>query len=246
MRPETILTPNHPPMLNADVVRIGLLHGSLAARFKWPDPCREAGHWSGTWQGDTATGQPDVWVIGTTGTVKERLASFASLKSDGPLDIPILVLLNPREDQAPWLSLHADGYHEISSSAALMAQRIGALLPSPGIQTRPSVPSPQNLLAVDEAARWQATFNAAGAGILTGRTARFFDTLTTLGKRTPAASSEALLELGRGLLRSVDWELNNKEAGPCSDSGSRSHWIPASSIASRHYTVPSSLPTHSP
>ncbi len=214
MRPEAILTPNHPPMLNADVVRIGLLHGSLAARSKWPDslPGGRTLEWNVV-QGDTATGQPDVWVIGTTGTVKERLASFASLKSDGPLDIPILVLLNPREDQAPWLSLHADGYHEISSSAALMAQRIGALLPSPGIQTRPSVPSPQNLLAVDEAARWQATFNAAGAGILTGRTARFFDTLTTLGKRTPAASSEALLELGRGLLRSVDWELNNKEAG---------------------------------
>ena len=215
MRPTAILTSNHPSMLNTDVVHIGLLHGSLAARSKWPDtlPGGRALVWNVVQKDTTTAIQPDVWVIGTTGTVKDRLASFVSLQADGPIDIPILVLLNPREDQGPWLSLNADGYHEISSSAALLAQRIGALLPSPGTRTSPDFPGSHTLLAVEEAARWQATFNAAGAGILTGRTARFFDTLSTLGKQAQPASSEALLELGRGLLRSVDWELNNKEAG---------------------------------
>ena len=213
MRPEAFLTPSNPTMLKTDALRVGLLHASLAARSKWPDalPGGRPMEWNVV-QGDFDQVEPDVWVLGTSGTVKQRLASFASIQTGGPLDIPILVLLNPREDQAPWLSLDADGYHEISSSAALMAQRIGAILPSPETKTRQDVPSSRNLLAMDEAARWQATFNAAGAGILTGRTSRFFDALPTLGKKTSTASSEALLELSRGLLRSIDWELNNQQA----------------------------------
>ena len=130
-------------------------------------------------QKDTTTAiQPDVWVIGTTGTVKDRLASFVSPGRRSHRHSHSRPF-NPREDQGPGCP-NADGYHEISSSAALLAQRIGALLPP----RNPHEPRFSRLTHPTRRGGGRAMashFNAAGAGILTGRTARFFDTLSTLG-----------------------------------------------------------------
>ena len=199
-------------MLNAVPVHIGLVHGSLAARSKWPDALGNGQRLEWTvFEGIPEGASVDAWVIGTRGTTKERLDAFQRLRSTGPLNAPILVLLNPREDQAPWLSVGADAYHEVSSSAALMAQRIKSLLPAPENNFNRNQ-NLGNILAMDEADRWQATFNAAAAGILTGRTQGFLEALESVAKTDKPGNAETTLKMSRSLLHAVEWELNNAEA----------------------------------
>ena len=193
-------------------IRIGLVHGSLAARSKWPNALENGQRleWTAL---DEIPSNPDVdvWILGTQGLTKDRLETFLRLRLQGPLDIPILVLLNPREDQVPWLSTRADGFHETSSSAALMAQRIQSLLPFP--ETHPNQSQNQgNFLAMEESDHWQATFNATGAGILTGRAESFFQLQERLSKSDQPSSMESTLEISRLLFRSIQWELNNASA----------------------------------
>ena len=130
MRPQAIGPLDRHPMLNAHALRIGLVHGTLAARAKWPDVL--SGGQVLDWvvvSGSTVHVEVDAWVLGTDGTALQRMETYRRLKGSGPLDRPVLIVLDPREDQAPWLQLKADGYHEKSSSAALMAQRIDEIIP---------------------------------------------------------------------------------------------------------------------
>ncbi len=193
-------------------IRLGLVHGSLAARSKWPNTLDNGQQleWTAL---DKIPEDPDVdvWILGTHGLIKDRLETFQRLRAKGPLDIPILVLLNPREEQAPWLSVRADGFHETSSSAALMAQRIQSLLPFPEKRTNQN----HNLgssLAMEESDHWQATFNATGAGILTGRADSFFQVQTRLSNSEIPSTMESTVEVSRLLFRSIRWELNNVSA----------------------------------
>ena len=193
-------------------IRLGLVHGSLAARSKWPNTLDNGQQLE--WEAlDKIPEHPnvDVWILGTNGLIMDRLETFQLLRTQGPLDIPILVLLNPREEQGPWLSMRADGFHETSSSAALMAQRIQSLLPLP--EKRPH--QNHNLgssLAMEESDHWQATFNATGAGILTGRADSFFQVQTRLFNSEMPSTMESTLDISRLLFRSIRWELNNASA----------------------------------
>ena len=193
-------------------IRLGLVHGSLAARSKWPNTLDNGQQLE--WEAlDKIPEHPnvDVWILGTNGLIKDRLETFQLLRTQGPLDIPILVLLNPREEQGPWLSMRADGFHETSSSAALMAQRIQSLLPLP--EKRPH--QNHNLgssLSMEESDHWQATFNATGAGILTGRADSFFQVQTRLFNSEMPSTMESTLDISRLLFRSIRWELNNASA----------------------------------
>ncbi len=193
-------------------IRLGLVHGSLAARSKWPSTLDNGQQleWTAL---DKIPEHPnvDVWIIGTHGFIKDRLETFQRLRTQGPLDIPILVLLNPREEQGPWLSMRADSFHETSSSAALMAQRIQSLLPFPEKRAHQN----HNLgssLAMEESDHWQATFNATGAGILTGRADSFFQVQTRLSNSEMPSTMESTLDISRLLFRSIRWELNNTSA----------------------------------
>jgi len=205
-------------MLNAATLRIGLTHGSLAARAKWPDVL--SGGRVLDWvvvSGSTDNVEVDAWVLGTDGSVLQRMETYRRLKASGPLDRPVLVLLDPREDQTPWLQLNADGYHEKSSSAALMAQRIDEVIPSPiahpGRTSRSDEFSASpHLLDRHEAERWQATFQSAGAGMLTAKTARLLDAIVQLQPLSLPEDTEGQIDLARFLLRAVEWELNNAEA----------------------------------
>jgi len=193
-------------------IRLGLVHGSLAARSKWPNTLDNGQQleWTAL---DKIPEHPnvDVWILGTHGLIKDRLETFQRLRTQGPLDIPILVLLNPREEQGPWLSMRADGFHETSSSAALLAQRIQSLLPFPEKRTHQN----HNLgssLAMEESDHWQSTFNATGAGILTGRADSFFQVQTRLSNSEMPSTMESTLDVSRLLFRSIRWELNNTSA----------------------------------
>lgn len=199
-------------MLLTTCIRLGLVHGSLAARSKWPNTLNNGQEleWTAL---DEIPESPDVdvWILGTHGLVKDRLKTFHRLREKSPLDIPILVLLNPREEQGPWLSVRADGFHETSSSAALMAQRIQSLLPFPEKRIHQNH-NVGNALAMEESDHWQATFNATGAGILTGRADSFFQVQTRLSNSEMPCTMESTLEISRLLFRSIQWELNNASA----------------------------------
>ena len=205
-------------MLNATALRIGLIHGTLAARAKWPDVLSSGRilDWVVV-SGSTDNVEVDAWVLGTEGNALQRMETYRRLKTFGPLDCPVLIVLDPREDQAPWLQLKADGYHEKSSSAALMAQRIDEIIPSPvGESVRASrsdqFSSAPHLLDRHEAERWQATFQSAGAGMLTAKTSRLLDALTQIQKSPRPEDTQGQVDLARFLLRTVEWELDNGEA----------------------------------
>ncbi|MGB0510660.1 MAG: SpoIIE family protein phosphatase [Flavobacteriales bacterium] len=218
MRPQAIAPLDRQPMLNAHALRIGLVHGTLAARAKWPDVL--SGGRILDWvvvAGSTDGVEVDAWVLGTDGTTLQRMETYRRLKASGPLDRPVLVLLDPREDQTPWLQLKADGYHEKSSSAALMAQRIDEIIPSPFADSGHNSGSDQfsstpNLLDRHEAERWQATFQSAGAGMLTAKTTRLLDAIAQLEEAPLPEDTQGQVDLARFLLRAVEWELNNAEA----------------------------------
>lgn len=218
MRPQAIVPLDRHPMLNAHSLRIGLVHGTLAARAKWPDVL--SGGRVLNWvvvSEPVDTGDVDAWVLGTDGAASERMKTYRQLKDSGPLDCPVLVLLDPREDQAPWLQLKADGYHEKSSSAALLAQRIDEIIPSPtegaSLASGPEAFNPaSHLLDRHEAERWQATFQSAGAGMLTAKTSRLLNALDQLRETPLPEDAQGQVDLARFLLRAVAWELNNAEA----------------------------------
>lgn len=219
MRPQAIVPLDPLPILNATALRIGLVHGTLAARAKWPDVLSggRALDWT-VISGSVESVNVDAWVLGTDGSTSQRLETYRQLKSCGSMDRPVLVLLDPREDQTAWLKLKADGYHEKSSSAALMAQRIDEIIPSP--ISGPSqasgaelIDSTGHLLDRHEAERWQATFQSAGAGMLTAKTSRLFDALAQLQEAPRPEDTQGQVDLARFLLRAVEWELNNAEAG---------------------------------
>ena len=218
MRPQAIVPLDRQPMLTVTSLRIGLTHGSLAARAKWPDVL--SGGQVLDWvvvSGSVDNVEVDAWILGTEGTALQRMETYRRLKAAGPLDRPVLILLDPREDQAPWLKLKADGYHEKSSSAALLAQRIDEVIPSPIADSSPRSGSGEfgstpHLLDRHEAERWQATFQSAGAGMLTAKTSRLLEAVAQLELSPRPEDTLGQVDLARFLLRVTEWELNNAEA----------------------------------
>ena len=62
------------------------------------------------------------------------------------------------------------------------------------------------------AERWQATFQSAGAGMLTAKTVRLLDAIAQLEEALLPEDTQGQVDLARFLLRAVEWELNNAEA----------------------------------
>ena len=191
-------------------VRIGLLHASLAARAKWPEFLNDGRHieWLSLVQMPDDQRSFDAWIIGTQGTKAQRLQSLKLLTSTPTGLGPVMVLLHPMDIHDDWLSLKADAYHESSSSAALLAQRLESLIPLADSGYAAPKPIGQSLAAA-ESQVWQSLFDCAGAGLLTGRAASFLRAQDQILNLPPAEDRDNILARVRQLLRSVQWELNN-------------------------------------
>ena len=202
-----------PPLPNTDLppLRVGLVHGHLAARSKWPDvaPSGRPLDWVVMDAPDTRSGLVDLWVVGTQANRSLRLDTARCLIGSAS-PVPTLILLPPREDMKEWLDLGAEGYHETSSSAALLGQRIEALIPAPKSHSDhlPVLPA----LAEAEALFWQSTFDMAGAGLITGRSTRFMEAVEEAARKGPMRSRDEAIQRARDILGSITWELNNPEA----------------------------------
>ncbi len=194
-------------------VRIGLLHASLAARAKWPEFLNDGRHieWLSLGQMPDDQRSFDAWIIGTQGTKAQRLQSLKLLTSTPAGLGPVMVLLHPMDIHDDWLSLKADAYHESSSSAALLAQRLESLIPLATSGYATPKPIGQSLAAA-ESQVWQSLFDCAGAGLLTGRTASFLRAQDQILNLPPAEDRDSILARVRQLLRSVQWELNNQRS----------------------------------
>lgn len=155
-------------------VRIGLFHSSLAARSKWPALLSDGRtlEWEAIDSIPNDVMPVDVWVVGTDGDSASRMQTIKALQHAGGGRIPVLVVLDAMEDQAPMLALQAEAYHESTSSAALLGQRLSSILPTPTFPEQ-SNPQPSYHLAAAEIEVWQALFETAGAGLLKGRAQAF-------------------------------------------------------------------------
>ena len=196
-----------------DRVKLGLLHASLAARAKWPDFLMDGRQieWVALDILPKDYSGFDGWVIGTRGNKASRIRTLDTLTSLKLGLGPVMVLLHPMDEQDDWLAYKADAYHESSSTAALLAQRLERLIPAnSGANKQP--PHAGQSLAKAESEFWRSLFNFAGAGLLTGRASSFFQSQEQINALGPAESRQNALERTRQLLRSIQWELNNQRA----------------------------------
>lgn len=196
--------------------RAGLMHGELAIKARWPEwlPDGRPIQWIAL---DIPPAQPtdfDAWVIGTSGPAARRMDTLQVLSSSTSCT-PIVVLLDPREDAGPWLAANAAAYHETSSSAELLSQRLNAFSKTTErpVSTGNAVllASPSSMESA-ETEHWQTLFQSAGAGMLTGRLASFHSTFQRFQSLPSDANSEEKVMHIRTLLGDIQWELNNERA----------------------------------
>lgn len=201
-------TPDTTP---AAPIRVGLVHGHLAARSKWPlvSPSGRPLDWRVMDDEDAASNLVDIWVVGTQGHRERRMDTVRCLTTSAS-PTPVLVLLTALDDASDWLALRAEGYHETGSPAALLAQRLEALLPAP-VDAPNQLPTPAGLIQA-EAQFWESTFNMAGAGLITGRSTQFLSALERVGQLGPMRSRDEAIGRIHEVLSSVTWELNNPKA----------------------------------
>ena len=192
-------------------IRVGLVHDTLAARSKWPQatPSGRPLEWTIMDSADAVSRLVDIWVIGTQGSRQERLHTARCLTSAAS-STPILIVLAALEEPSTWLALNADGYHEASSAAALLGQRLETLVPQPQNPSKSIVTSPS--IAEAETQFWASTFDMAGAGLITGRAQGFLESLRHIGQLGPMRSRDEAIDRIRRILGSVTWELNNPMA----------------------------------
>lgn len=202
----------HPPV-RRDRIKLGLLHASLAARAKWPEFLLDGRQID--WVALDILPQDhsgfDGWVIGTRGTKAARIQTLRMVTSMKAGLGPVMVLLHPMDEHDDWLAFKADAYHESSSSAALLAQRLENLVPSQTMGKDNPLPIGHSLASA-EAEFWRSLFNSAGAGLISGRASSFFRSQENIRSLGPATDRQSALGRIRQLLRSVQWELNNHRA----------------------------------
>ena len=202
----------HPPV-RRDLIKLGLLHASLAARAKWPEFLLDGRQID--WVALDILPQDhsgfDGWVIGTRGTKAARIQTLRMVTSMKAGLGPVMVLLHPMDEHDDWLAFKADAYHESSSSAALLAQRLENLVPSQTMGKDKPLPIGHSLASA-EAEFWRSLFNSAGAGLISGRASSFFRSQENIRSLGPATDRQSALGRIRQLLRSVQWELNNHRA----------------------------------
>lgn len=203
------MTPSFPETTPAPI-RVGLVHDTLAARAKWPQvtPSGRPLEWTVMDAPDAHARLVDIWVIGTQGSPEERQHTARCLTSAAAA--PILIVLAALEEPAAWLSLNVDGYHEASSAAALLGQRLDALIPQP-LASPGSLATPPSI-AEAETQFWASTFDMAGAGLITGRAKGFMESLRHIGQLGPMRTRDEAIDRIRSILGSVTWELNNPMA----------------------------------
>ena len=214
-RPQAIVPLDRQPTLNAHALRIGLVHGTwlLGQVARRPVRWADSGPWSLPAPRTASKSMP---APGTDGTALQRMETYRRLKASGPLTA-LSLFCSTRGRTNVVAATQADGYHEKSSSAALMAQRIDEIIPSPIAGSGHASGSDQfsatpHLLDRHEAERWQATFQSAGAGMLTAKTVRLLDAIAQLEEAPLPEDTQGQVDLARFLLRAVEWELNNAEA----------------------------------
>ncbi len=210
MQPTGNVTPTSSTATSTPI-RVGLVHGHLAARSKWPltTPGGRALEWRTMEASDAGSNLVDIWVVGTQGDREKRMDTARCLTSSAS-PTPVLILLAALDDASDWLAFRAEGYHETGSSADLLAQRLEALLPEPA-RNADQLPTPGGLIQA-ETEFWESTFNMAGAGLITGRSTQFLAALDRVGKLGPMRTRDEAIGRIHQILASVTWELNNPKA----------------------------------
>lgn len=194
-------------------IKLGLLHASIAARAKWPEFLLDGRQID--WVALDILPQDysgfDGWVIGTRGTKAARIQTLRMVTSMKAGLGPVMVLLHPMDEHDDWLAFKADAYHESSSSASLLAQRLENLVPLQKVAKESPLPVGHSL-ANAESEFWRSLFNSAGAGLISGRASSFFRNQENIRSLGPATDRQSALGRIRQLLRSIQWELNNHRA----------------------------------
>ena len=210
MQPTSNVTPTSSNATSIPI-RVGLVHGHLAARSKWPltTPGGRPLEWQTMEASDAGSNLVDIWVVGTQGDREKRMDTARCLTSSAS-PTPVLILLAALDDASDWLAFRAEGYHETGSSAELLAQRLEALLPEPA-RNADRLPTPGGLIQA-ETEFWESTFNMAGAGLITGRSTQFLAARDQVGKLGPMRTRDEAIGRIHQILASVTWELNNPKA----------------------------------
>ena len=117
MQPTGNVTPTSSTATSTPI-RVGLVHGHLAARSKWPltTPGGRALEWRTMEASDAGSNLVDIWVVGTQGDREKRMDTARCLTSSAS-PTPVLILLAALDDASDWLAFRAEGYHETGSSA---------------------------------------------------------------------------------------------------------------------------------
>ena len=160
----------------------------------------------GQWRPVPPLGEPEVILLMASRKEEDTLRHITSLRER--FSAPPLFLLIDTEEVLHLertLSLEIDDFHELKGGPHLLKARIE--------KWRNPKPWSNNhtLLASEEAAIWRTLFHRAGAGMLTGKSERFWRKLPVL---LPASLSDGQdwNTFIQSALSEIDWEINNASA----------------------------------
>lgn len=176
-----------------------------------------SGVFSGGWQALKAgsygieflpkDGEPQIILLGASALAAKTAEHIAAIKKAQPNTPIILVIEAGHPEMEGLLALPVAEFHEANAGPALLKQRIRSAL------SRNEKAAPQDAwLGHEEAELWRTLFNAAGAGMLTGRFPKAKGSGKHIFTACPGSAPNECTDCVRENLHSVGWELANEQA----------------------------------